>query len=160
MQSSQSLTNISQYSIHTFKNYLHPHATSHFSYCTYTFTTWLCFRQSFYLYIYFAHFLWALLSKWGSNSVCQLCYLLRAGAQTLCKQWACRDDSTVISVGRPAIVLSMLMDTVKGENWLQALTARGFLVWVICFISLSAGGGKKKQKNNNTKKNHLPYLQV
>jgi len=40
----------------------------------------------------------------------------------------------------------MLMDTVKGENWLQALTARGFLVWVICFISLSAGGGKKKQK--------------
>lgn len=83
------------------------------------------------------------------SASCAICWEL---VHRHCKQWACRDDSTVISVGRPAIVLSMLMDTVKGENWLQALTARGFLVWVICFISLSAGGGKKKQKNNNTKK--------
>lgn len=70
MQSSQSLTNIIYYSNHAFKTYLYHHATSGFSCCTYTLTTWLCFRQSFHFYTHFAHFLWALLSTRGSNGVC------------------------------------------------------------------------------------------
>lgn len=65
-------------------------------------------------------------------------------AQTFfAKQWACWNDSTITSVGRLAIVLSMLMDTAEGENWLQALTTRGLLVRVACFSSVSAGGKKK-----------------
>ena len=44
---------------------------------------------------------------------------------------------------RLATVLSMLMDIAEGENWLQALTARGLLVRVACFSSVSAEGKRE-----------------
>lgn len=59
-----------------------------FSCCTHVSTTRLYFRESFYFAKYFAHFPWALLSAWGSNSVRGLDYLLRASVtctDILCK---------------------------------------------------------------------------
>lgn len=80
------------------------------------------------------------------SASCAICWEHRH-----CTQWACRDDSTVISVGRPAIVLFMLMDTVK--RWKLAPgthSQRIFSSGDLLYFSKCWGEKKKTTKKKTT----------